>query len=759
MSRRPAPIWVHDLAGNRRGALGRDLLDWQLERRGTADLDTVDILRFEIPATSSKRYLIVPDAELEYLGDRFRIVEVEDERRGPRVVTRVEAEATWYELAADAQPGTVVVANETPAAGLATILAGAAAWSVGTSSTSASATYSLEEDDRTTLELLRTWSKITGRALRFDTVNRLVDIVDTRGRDLGLAFRYGRNVAAMRRRARAPEVTRLYAYGKNELSIAGQTGTGVEYVEDLTYYTARGLSAGQAAERFTRAAIWSDTSFVDDEELYAAALDRLAQLSAEVTSYELDAADLSELVAGQPDYATGDTVRVYDPDIAVDDAGNPVDLRGVIVRTVKHPKQPWRDAVEVSFRPPQLRDRSSSSSRAGTSDAWYLFTGPIGTDYQIRGGGVYTVARIPLRFSSNGAAHLHLDLRLTGVGAGIVTVQLFDAVSGEQVHTSRVRSYTDAETLDVPLTVAMTELEGRVDWRIRVDTASSPVTSSASGVDATADADGSASFYVLAQNAVRESPTAANTERFDYTGTVQTFTVPDNVTEVTATVAGAGGGSDAGGDGGLVKMRLPVTPGAIIDVNVGGSPADDQPGWPNGGAGGDMGGGAANDGFGGGGSTDIRPSGGAFADAYIVAAGGGGGAHDGYAGGFGGFYKGGDATTHGSAIAATGATQTAGGLGEQFSNGNGNDGTFGQGGDARDSSSSFRQGGGGGGGGWYGGGGGCLPDAILDGAGGGSGGSGYILPALFGLGAIEEIDDGANPGDGYVVFEWETPQV
>jgi Glycine rich protein len=111
---------------------------------------------------------------------------------------------------------------------------------------------------------------------------------------------------------------------------------------------------------------------------------------------------------------------------------------------------------------------------------------------------------------------------------------------------------------------------------------------------------------------------AATTQAFAFTGTEQTFTVPTGVTSLHVVAVGAKGGNGSdesakklGGPGGLgasVEADLPVTPGQVLYVEVGGTGANGSAG----GAGGFNGGGASNDGVfklpggGGGGATDIR---------------------------------------------------------------------------------------------------------------------------------------------------------
>ena len=758
--------------------MSSDLLEFVIDER----LDRGHTARLTMPADSLKRYLVAgPDLELEHDGTRYYVVELEDVRRDGEVWTTVELEARWYRLGDEAQPGTVTVDDATPAAGLATILE-RSTWTVGTSSSSATATYSIAEDDRSTLELLRTWAKVTGRFLVFDTINSTVDIVDDRGVDSGLALRYGRNIRGLRRRARPPEATRLYAYGDNELTIAGQAG-GVEYVEDLSYYTAKGLSEADARTLYGRSRVWVDTSFVDDRELYEAAVARLADLAVEQVSYEVQAANLGEYDA-ESAIAVGDTVRVQDPDIAVDDAGTLLDLRGTIVRTVTYPLEPWRNEVEIAFQLPALDDPAASNTRGDVGREWRMFTGPVGSDYELRNDARWSVARIPLRFT-DGRAHWHLDMDLVGVGAGDVELVVYDNERDQAVRT-RVAAYSDGATARFQATWAEEDVAGLRDYRIRVRATSSGGSSLASGADLAADPTGEARFYVLAQGAVREAPAAANSERFDYVSdALQEFTVPDGVELVTVKLAGAGGGSGetgTGGAGGYVEFKLDVVPGSTIDVYApSGGGEDESPGartrgW-GGGSGNGNGGkgcnGSADSGGGGGGAAWIVADGGTLVDAYGVAAGGGGG--NGWnsnraTGGAGGFPAGLEATYAATRAwqTAQGGTQTAGGVGENGSpdaNDPAPSGSFGQGADGQDSGNSFRSGGGGGGGGWYGGGAGLMPSGgATDGGGGGGGGSSYIdtttafdITFTTGGGAAGgTIADG--PGEnGYVIFEWDDP--
>ena len=99
---------------------------------------------------------------------------------------------------------------------------------------------------------------------------------------------------------------------------------------------------------------------------------------------------------------------------------------------------------------------------------------------------------------------------------------------------------------------------------------------------------------------------------YDFTETIQSYTVPSGVTKINVGVAGAQGGSvtAAGGLGGQVSATVPVVPGETLFVFVGGGGGDNHPakyqvstvaGWNGGGTGN-----GAAAGGGGGGASDIR---------------------------------------------------------------------------------------------------------------------------------------------------------
>lgn len=199
---------------------------------------------------------------------------------------------------------------------------------------------------------------------------------------------------------------------------------------------------------------------------------------------------------------------------------------------------------------------------------------------------------------------------------------------------------------------------------------------------------------------------------YDYTGAVQTVTLPKGVYKLECWGAQGGyrSGATYGGYGGYSVGTLTLEADTQLFIYSGGS---GQTGRTSGG----FNGGASRTTYnGGGGGSDIRIGQDSLYARVIVAGGGGSCGASSKAGGYGGGETGG-AATDGYGSGGGAGTQTAGGSG-----GSATSGSFGQGGAGTHRKSGY---GGSGGGGWYGGG-GCYPDGSGDDDKGGGGGSGYV---------------------------------
>jgi hypothetical protein len=239
-----------------------------------------------------------------------------------------------------------------------------------------------------------------------------------------------------------------------------------------------------------------------------------------------------------------------------------------------------------------------------------------------------------------------------------------------------------------------------------------------------------------------EPPAPSEEFVFEYTGTVETITVPEYANYMTVTLSGAQGGREHWGSygklGGTVTATRPISPGDTLYLHVGGmgetapeKAYDDVPiGDGNANLGGYNGGGNGGyaqyngenlAGAGGGGCTDIRLNTNNLASRIIVAGAGGGGGSGTPGGGGGLVGQSSTASWDVSTYTVDGGTQSAGGRG-CYGGGAfaaGNPGGLGQGGSAPSAGSGnvyySNPAGGGGGAGYYGGGSGAHRLALIDG--------------------------------------------
>lgn len=230
---------------------------------------------------------------------------------------------------------------------------------------------------------------------------------------------------------------------------------------------------------------------------------------------------------------------------------------------------------------------------------------------------------------------------------------------------------------------------------------------------------------------------------YSYTGGPRFWTVPAGITQVQVSLTGGAGdpGTGTGGKGGAEEGLVPVTPGQVVSIIVGGRGVAKTGGFNGGGGNNSRGVGAA-----GGGASDIRVGGVTLADRILVAGGAGGGGDGGSTahGGDGGGVSGAAGQTgSGSGTGGGGGTQTAGGTGSGL---------------VRETNGSLGAGGrdefwgGDGGGGYYGGGTGAT-GGPFDTAGGGGGGSSFAAPSV----QAPSTQSGVQAGDGTAVIDTGMP--
>lgn len=758
-------VWVYDYTGAQTMAL-HELLALELDDR----LQQSETLRFTIAAEDPKADFVLIDTKARYRDRVYRIKHRDPARDGTRTTIDVEAEALWVDLADRVIPGHFLLTEDTPDHGLdLIILHRDYGWTVGTVDAPAFAFYGIDKTDATILELLREWAHNTGCELVFDTEARTVSLVAAQGESRDLGFRYAWNLRGITRRETPPEVTRLYAYGRNGLTISALSPDGTEHIDDFSYYIAQGLTAEEAEAQYLREKIWKDDAFISDGPLYEAAVARLAALAQPVAAYEAKVIDLTG--SGLPvEAGIGDTVPVRDATLGIS-------IRTRVVRLVTRPLAPHNNEIELAYL--QSRPSDSSSTRApNNGEDWLLFLYESLADRTIDSN-LSIVADIGLQFTSGGdrggeAVH-HFDAEGVATGTGTLEVTFFEEINDEIVGPVFPIDFTDGEIIHIPAAWSLDGLDGNRLFSVRVQ-----VISGSGTVDFAA---GDIRYSILARGALGVSiPPDDNSVTFVYNGTdgtdgtVQLWDVPPDVESVVIDCYGAQGGPDgtigepAPMNGGRVRARVPVIAGETLSVFVGGQPLYTSK--PGGGFnGGGLGGNSSVQGTGGGGASDVRRGAATLADRLLVAGAGGANgstSNDGPStkvGGIGAYPEGGQAADTAPATPGpTGGTQTAGGAGDIALGGSaGADGSLGNGGNAGQGGG-IGLGGGGGGAGLYGGGGGHTNGVggAAAGGGGAGGSSGIVTqPDLAGgrpSTATEVLfENGVQTGHGKIVISWDTP--
>lgn len=732
-------IWLYDIHGNRVNVLRAH--DLELDER----LFQSYTIKFSLPATDQKALHLVEDTLVIVDGERFFIRKVEKSRDGVEADVTVYAEASWMKLADLKRPGSFILEDKTVIRGLSDILQGTG-WSIDVASLDPTERQ-FEATDASVLDLLWQWAKVCNCEVAFDIINSRVSMLPQVGVSLGLGFRYGRNLTQIKRTSIPPRVTRLYCYGRSDLSIETITG-GDQFVENYDYYTDQGMTLEEAKLHHVREDIYRDDSFIDAQALYDASISRLATLSAPQVTYAVGVVDLTHITGvNETSYRIGDSVYVFDGILDID-------LTVRVSRTLKYPVTPSENKVELTAGDILLPDPSVSNARSNTTLTWEMFESRnwIG-ERRVRNFSTI-LNRIGLRTVDGAEWIVGYKISGVGVGTGTITITPVDDETLEPLWPAKTFSVADGEPFNWDFTYGKKEVESGDHTLVIRATSSDPGV----GIDLEPY---ETALWVHARGTTRKNVVLANSIRFDYTGAVQQWTVPDDVFEVMFEIHGAcgGGGFGLGGNGLKISGRFAVLGGQIYDLYIGGVGVFVNGGWPNGGQGG-TGGGTGNA-PGGGGSTDIRPAGAAFIDAIAVAAGGGGESgqilNAPATGGYGGFYQGGDGNR--PDVSGTGATQETGGLGgdqDGSDAGPAPNGTFGQGGNGQSNGNAFARPGGGGGGGWYGGGGGSFFNGSGDlKAGSGGGGSGWISDIVYDLEFIDDENDGNH---GFAILSWETPE-
>lgn len=321
-------------------------------------LNCESTLEFLIPATCKKIKELIPECEIEVNGSIYNLLKdgavkfIRDENN--KLWAKFMAVERWYNLDTSyVEPSISNDPTAKPPADLAVIIVGGGTdlsggryevgtaghalyailkdtdWSVGT--VDVEGIRDLEAEKASRLSLIKNIQEIWGGYLVWDSINKIVHLRDANKWQPynGFQVRYGKNLKHITRTQSNKIVTKLYAFGHDDLDIAN-VNDGRKYITNYSYTSKEYIG------------IYRNQDIYDQKELKEKAMAELNFICRPRYLYKVKMVDLRTL----PEYShekfnIGDMTDVIDPDIAPD---NP---RPRIIRHRYNVFMPWKCEIDI----------------------------------------------------------------------------------------------------------------------------------------------------------------------------------------------------------------------------------------------------------------------------------------------------------------------------------------------------------------------------------------------------------------------------
>ena len=167
--------------------------------------------------------------------------------------------------------------------------------------------------------------------VKFDTIGKVVYLLDKVGEDRGSYFIKGLNLTELKDKADSYDyATRIIPIGADNLGIES-VNNGVSYLENCQYSTK------------IKTIIWEDSNYIDPQALKEDAEKKLSEISKPKKTLQAKTIDLARMDPeyGVLSYSLGDTVLVIDQDTGVKEKQR-------IVKTVEYLEDPTKNTCEIS---------------------------------------------------------------------------------------------------------------------------------------------------------------------------------------------------------------------------------------------------------------------------------------------------------------------------------------------------------------------------------------------------------------------------
>jgi len=205
--------------------------------------------------------------------------------------------------------------------------------------------HDLEMEKVSRLQLIKEIQNIWGGYLVWDSINKTVSLRDanTWQNYTGFQIRYKKNLQHITRTQSNRLVTKLYAFGHDDLDIASVNG-GKKYLTNNSYTSREYIG------------IYKNQDIYNAQELKEKATAELALNCRPRYMYSVKMVDLRTLPEySHEDFAVGDMADVIDPDVAPDSP------RPRIIRHKYNLFQPWKCEIEIGDPQERLIEKLKAS--------------------------------------------------------------------------------------------------------------------------------------------------------------------------------------------------------------------------------------------------------------------------------------------------------------------------------------------------------------------------------------------------------------
>jgi phage minor structural protein len=364
-------------------------------------VNSLSTLTFSLPFDDDKTAELVTENYVKYNTQKYIIKKISKSRKENALM--VECEHIGGGLIDYWIDGLTELTNVTATTALTQALAGTD-YTVGTVEVTGGKDISFE--NMTALEAVKKTQETWGAELDLD--NKEVSLLVQQGEDNGIQFRRGKNLQAILKEENTNNlVTKLYGYGKDNLTIVGmdttswtdEEKTGLT-IDPVTHLITQTYIESQYIDSYAKEyqGALTDSSIEVEEDLLAAMRTTLTAREVPKVRYEADVVDLSSLAAYYGEgFEIGDTCKVIDEDYNID-------ISARILELEEHPFEPWQDKVIVGNFQENIHDliagltdtqKTVEKVLSGGKVNTYWLTGYINAlQNQIKASGAYATAEV-----------------------------------------------------------------------------------------------------------------------------------------------------------------------------------------------------------------------------------------------------------------------------------------------------------------------------------------------------------------------------